>query len=325
MSLLKQKTISLFVLLFVFSVHSFATPNSSCLAALEKLNGLIDSNRFMTQRGMDEYIEIFPDSLLVEMAKLNKEHHWIDAGSGEGYALLDFLENRGMNAEMLLQNARPNWNSPRNIHFDADLLRDATQLINAKAMVEKPQITGITFKKENGWRKYPNLDFKVGRFFEDIPLSELGHADLITDLFGVMSYSPKIDEVLSRYHSLLKPHAKAYIFVGDYVETPQYIGFLSKFIKGPTGWASAFAESVVRTKSGKKIPLIDWISSLSGFNARLEGRVIAQSERKNVPTGKVLRETLVLEKNEDPISIPKLRLIESDRGKPPLRIFEEVD
>lgn len=274
---------------------------------------------------MAEYIEIFPDSFVVSVAMLNDSHHWVDAGSGEGHALAEFMQNESEMPQQFLPNSGASWFRKTQIHFDEPLVKKALRVMNARELDEKPQITGVTYHMSSKRDEPSRINFKVGKFFEDIPIEEIRKADLITDLFGVMSYSPRIDEVLSRYHALLKPNAKAYIFVGDYLEVPFYTGFFKKQNVGEAGWFSNFGISRVRKRNGEEVPLLDWISSLSGFNSRIESRRLSQPPAKGVKAGVVERRTLVLEKNGEPLRIPRLRLVDSDGDKPPFRVFEEIE
>jgi len=171
----------------------------------------------------------------------------------------------------------------------------------------------------------PGVEFKTGRYFEDIPDAEISRADIITDLYGVMSYSPRVDEVLRKYHKILKTDGKAYIFIGDYVQVPPLIGMFSEARLGESGWFAPFATSQVKLKNGKTVTLLDWVMSLKGFKAQLDFRKVEQRTWSSSTPGSILRSTIVLEKNSDEAEIPSLRLMESNQGKPPVRVFEEVE
>ncbi|MFM8313962.1 MAG: hypothetical protein ACKOA8_06720 [Deltaproteobacteria bacterium] len=322
--MLRLKSILIIFYCLAVSFAAFGAGSSSCAEAFSRLTSLIDSNRFETQRGIEEYIELFPDSFLVELAKLNKHQHWIDAGSGEGYASLDFFQ-RSIDPERILAQAKASWFRGRVIHFDPGLLRQGLHLINTSSAREKPKVTAVTYHMEKKAKVSPEVEYKVGKFFEDISTSEFKPADLITDLFGVMSYSPQIDVVLKQYHDILKLQGKAYIYAGDFVDIPTYSGLFKKQTMGERGWFSNFALSQVKRRDGSQISLIDWISSLPGFESSLEERVLTQPPTQGVQSGRVLRKTLILKKTNLETKIPRLRLVESDDQKPPLRVFEEID
>ena len=53
----------------------------------------------------------------------------------------------------------------------------------------------------------PACDLHLGRTLEDLPVEEVAPADLITDVYGPLQYSLKLDEVVRWYLRVLKPGA----------------------------------------------------------------------------------------------------------------------
>lgn len=297
---------------------------SHCPESFGKLNRLVERNFFETRRDFEKYAELFPSSFLAIISKLHSDGHWIDAGSGEGFALQDLFNQTVIEPSKFIKNADAAFWRPRKILIDSEQVWESAALLNFREAEDKPKITGITFKMDREPPQIPNLTFKTGRFFEDIPLAELNQADLITDLYGVISYTPRLDEVLRRYHSLLKETGKVYIFVGDYLSVPQHMGLRRVERVGEVGWYSPFANSTVKKPDGLEVSLLDWIKSLPEFKAHIEHVEIQQVPKRGLVPGTIERSTLILEKTEKPSHIPILRLVESDEGKPPIRKFEEV-
>ena len=317
-----------FRLLIAFTLFAqlsaLAGETGHCHESFQKLTQLIGRNFFETRRDFEKYAELFPQSFLSRVSSLKDDGHWIDAGSGEGFALQDLFNQTVIDPEKVLKEAASSFWRARKIVIDPEPLRESAQQLNFREAADKPKITGVTYKMERPDPKIPNLAFKVGRFFEDIPLGEFAPADLITDLYGVISYTPQLDEVLRRYHSLLKDSGRAYIFIGDYLSVPQHIGTRRIERIGEEGWYSPFVNSTVTRTDGTTVSLLDWIKSLPDFNAKVEKVVIQQPKKGNLVPGEIERSTLVLEKRTEQSNIPLLKLLESDDGKPPIRKFEEV-
>ncbi|NBX77371.1 MAG: hypothetical protein EBQ92_12525, partial [Proteobacteria bacterium] len=295
-----------------------------CPESFEKLTQLVNRNFFETRRDFEKYAELFPQSFLSRISLLGSDGHWLDAGSGEGFALQDLFNQTVIDPEAVIKEADSSFWRKRKILIDPVNLQESAQRLNFRSPEDKPKITGITYKMERPDPKIPNLTFKIGRFFEEIPLNEFAQADLITDLYGVISYTPRLDEVLRRYHALLKDSGRAYLFIGDYLTVPQHIWTRRVERIGEEGWYSPFVNSTVKKADGSTVSLLDWIQSLPDFYAEVEKVVIQQPKRGNLVPGQIERSTLVLEKKTGHSNIPSLKLVESDEGKPPVRKFEEV-
>ncbi|NBT57623.1 hypothetical protein EBT16_02450 [bacterium] len=314
--------ISLSAIFFHLSV--LADPGRHCPESFEKLTQLVDRNFFETRRDFEKYTELFPPSFLSHLSNLKSDGHWLDAGSGEAFALQDFFNQTVIDEPSFTKNAESSFWRPRKIVLDPELLHEFASRLNAQTPEEKPRVTGVSYKMLRADPQIPNLKLKIGRFFEDIPLSEFSPADLITDLYGVISYTPRLDEVLRRYHQLLKDSGRAYLFIGDYLSVPQYGGSRRLEKISEEGWYSPFVSSTVKKADGSNVSLLDWIRNLPGFRSKVEFVEILQPPRRGISEGRIERRTLVLEKTQQTTHIPELKLIESDDGKPPLRKFEEV-
>lgn len=265
--------------------------HTDCSVTLSQLNHLIKRNRFQTRRDLAGYANYFPDSFLKQLGTLGKNGHWIDAGSGEGEAVKNFFD-----AELLKS------------YEDDYLFRP----LSLRASEDKPQVTAVSYNMESDTPHQSKLHFKVGKYFEQIPTDEFAKADLITDLYGVASYSPRFDQVLSKYHEILKPGGKAYIFLG-FVARPH-----SGNLEHAETREAPIVKSQVKLKNGETISLLDWAMSLPGFKATLESQGPSLS-RMPIPT------TLVLEKVSGQANIPYLMLKSSDLDTPPRRNYEEAN
>src|SRR6185369_8522157 len=121
-----------------------------------------------------------------------------------------------------------------------------------------------------------------------IPQAEVGRAELISDVYGVFAYTYKLDEALAKYLTTAKRHAKIFVYIGVKMD-----------------------ETNVKYKDGvrdRTIGIIDWIKT------RVKG---VRSELKELP-GIANAQVLVLQRDGENISIPKLRLVRADRHNPPV-------
>lgn len=318
-----QKLFSVLTLFLCFSPFVWGN-QAACTDAYRKLNQLIERNFFETRRTFEKYIELFPAAFSDDISRLDSSGHWLDAGSGEAFAVQDFFKPVPIDADGFLKNMQRSTWKPREIKVNPDQVRETAKRLSSTSPIHRPQVTAVTFSMERSDPQLERLEIKSGKLFEQIPISEFKPADIITDLFGVSAYSPQIDEVLRRYHQILKPGGKAYLFLGDYVESPQLVGFRRPEPVGKPGWDSAFVQSEVITKSGKKTSLLDWVRNLPGFGAEVLDRKVEGRSQPGMRPALILRSSLVLEKNADVAEIPSLKLIQTTEDKPPIRLFEEI-
>lgn len=314
----------LFSVLFWSSVSVSGSQASPCPEALQRLNQQIDRNFFETRRDFEHYAQLLPQSFLDRITKLKKMDHWLDAGSGEGIAIEDFFRDVVFNPNQLLMDSGYSGWKPRSIEMDPEAIRRAAADLNHKDFSEKPSVTGVSFRMFRLPPQNSKLTIKTGRFFEEIPLEEFQKTDLISDVYGVASYTSNLHEVLTRYHHILKMGGRAYLFIGDHVEVPSHIGYSKPERIGAEGWDAPFANSKVRTLDGEEISLLEWLNKISGFQVSIESRRIEQRPKGGFAPGAVLRSTIVLEKSSDEFRAPKIKLMHADDGKPPIRNFEEV-
>ncbi len=214
-------------------------PEGQCNALERKLDVEIAKNQFLTTRGFAEYLNEFGEPLALDMVQLGPTDHWIDLGCGEGIAVARYL------SPIEDGNYLPEFSTEAN-HFQYRL-RD-------RPLEKKAKVTGITFKtvtNDVGVQRLVNsgnLTLKTGRYFEDIPTSEIEKANVITDFYGVFAYTRSIDVTLKKSLDLLKDNGSLYIFLGHFKDVN-----LSHF----------------KTVDGKELDLVQWLSSIPGIKVEL--------------------------------------------------------
>lgn len=222
-------------LLSGFVLIGFTTHANECVDAI---NELIAGNQFTTTRNLLNYVNDLGEDFYSSLAKLRGNQHWIDAGSGEGYALYHLLDP-GLFTERIRTGINKN--------LEAKTKFELAMLTSSRTDA-KPRITGVSYKMTSEEKPRKNLRFLTGRYFEDIPNAELGRADLISDYYGVMAYTSRPDLALNKYMELLQENGSAYVFMGNFDEI--------KLCR-------------VRTKDGRDISLVDWMCAVPGVDCKM--------------------------------------------------------
>jgi len=171
-----------------------------CADTLQLLSERVANNKFAYRRNLMEYRSTFGSEFWLTLVRLAPEEQWLDAGSGAGIATAEYQVAR------LLSD--PLQSLPL---FPLPTAFPAKRAKTLGVVVKLPQ-AAAEFRakvKEAGLEdRYRGLE---GRKIEDIPASELGHAKLITDFFGPVSYSAELDRVLNKYLEVGHPDAEIYI------------------------------------------------------------------------------------------------------------------
>ncbi len=291
----------------IFSNNHYYSKDKSeeLFSAQTQLRYQLLSHSFTTNRSLYNY-ELHPEFFLT-LNGLTASGHWMDVGSGEGLALENFLAGE---ESLLYKNLNSYFDSIKTFSPSDQYLNNIETIglimnVLSKPLADKPQVTGVTYFSE---RDVPSFEGKLryfrGRYFEEIPPTELGQADLISDFYGAFAYSPRLDHVIIQYLSILKESGSAYIFIDE--------GLPQKSIDPSTSWTK------VVTLSGRELPLLDWISKISSIESQILYDSVTKPNR--IPI------TLRLRRKKGVVPrIPKLELIRSTNGSPPIRIFREIE
>lgn len=245
---------------------------------------------YKTSRGMRRYQNKLPSGFVEVLSSFNPNSHWIDVGSGEGKALWQYV-NRDKVQEVLANYDKTLADPDYPEGWKADLRKHKEQW---KKFLPLPtgQVTGVTLqmKREISAEEKGKVDYKIGKFIEDIPNSEFGTADLITDVVGAFAYANQVDVVLDKYLSILKP--KGVILIGTDDD------------KGK-----------VKRKDGTVVSICEWVDSIPGLDVELKYK------KEDRP---YYEPRVRIRKNANAsIAIPKLKLFLSDKGTPPRRLYIE--
>lgn len=247
----------LFILISATSVHAQISACTHFLIG-DSVPKNLKLNTFTTNRGLNDYADAFKD-LKSTLKKLNGNQHWIDLGSGDGKAIYDFY-----------------------FSFEGRAKTTGVVLVEPEFSVRKhlPQ------------QSYSHFS---GRFFEDIPLEEFEKADVITDYYGVLSYTKDFSGALAKILALLKPNGTLYIFNGYNVGHHKL--------------------TQIRTSSG--------LYGIADFLKQVEGLKVSTFKEpiKNSSWGLQFGIKIIRQKNYVEGNLPPLRLLKFEDSNPPVRIF----
>lgn len=140
---------------------------------------IVETNEFRVSRplfhpdGGTSYVSSLPDGFLDALSALNETGHWVDVGAGSARAALEYLANAARFPRSARVTAivvrRPEWTAPQG----------------------EPVLSS----------RFRYLD---GRTIQSIPASEIGQADLVTDVYGALTYAPDLIEALRSELNLLR-------------------------------------------------------------------------------------------------------------------------
>lgn len=217
------------------------------------------ANKYEVDRCLRHYIYLFGlrNDLQGELSKLGPGRQWIDVGAGKGVAAMDYIEDTDGHG----------------------LYHGARVTAITVERLETPRLSQVL-------RRFSPEKFRYlsGKYIEDYTVSELGQADLITDVYGAVSYSPHIDAVFSKFGELLKAGGKVY----TNIEGPDFL----LEIMGP---------------DNQPIPLAEWLGAIKGFTLLFK-------------TNEYF-DRIILQKTSDAVVVPPLELVKYVDAVPPRRVY----
>ncbi|MGZ3697833.1 MAG: hypothetical protein ACXWPM_01465 [Bdellovibrionota bacterium] len=285
-------------------------PLCDLTTALGNLKSQVERNGFNTHRGLKDYFNAFGAEFAEDLLRLGPEGHWVDAGAGDALAtyhlqtLPDESINHWFSIDRMEIYQRDKWG-----RFQKDYVKTGyAQRLEAIPRDQRPRITAITFKPKKEFPTFPDpgrAKLLSGRYFSEIPPSEIEPADILTDFFGIAAYSPDLDQVLRRYDSLLKRDGTAYIVLG--------YGYPGGNPPHVLQTGKLFVQDVL-TRSGQHLNLPDWLKSIPGWNVDIRIGV----DYDPVVVAKIQKTSA------EPVKIPELELLSQEKwGAPPIRTYRE--
>ena len=287
---------TLSILALIFLVNQAAHANSQngpiCLEGYKQIlpkgtARAVETNQYKVNRGISAYRGAFrspkhpeQDSFGGHLNRLRPDQHWLDVGCGLCRAAMQFFEENGLDF------TAP-WRG--NAH---ERLPRVTGLVLSDQFPnpEHHLVTSFRDMQANAPPRHPRII--VGTPVEYFPdaVENVGRADIITDVFGAFSYSPRIDQVLDRYLELLEPNGAAYIMIPP-----------------------NFNSINIKNAAGQPLRIDDYLAKVRGANVEV---VHVEATANNPP-----RSYFVMRRNDEPIHVPRLELRSMESGTPPRRFY----
>ncbi len=278
---------------YLFSLgFTLSLKAGDCEKTKTKLNQIVQSNKFNTERFLDSYLKSYGQEFAQEVVDMQPSSHWIDLGAGRANAVRDYL------FETVTSYGRY-------YKFRKEIRqREPRQKakVTALALVE-PDV--LVYKRRPQEDSY--FRFITGHYIESLSpkeiMGEFGKANLITDMYGPFAYSHSPDVVIAKALAMLRVSGSFWIMMGNK-------GDFSK-------------KSTVRLEDGKVISLFDWIHRINGVTVKSYSNrelyraylgwwpIHYEVMRMQIQPGEVIR-------------IPHLKILKMEDSIPPIRHFAEV-
>jgi hypothetical protein len=207
---------------------------------------VLKTNSFKTTRRFQDYQEELGSQFVEAVRNLGPGAHWIDAGAGEAGALGEYT---GLLKVSELSSISDLENSDGKLVAIRDHYTGA--LYKLPPFDQRAKVTAVAYNIPHDARasvhamiaQAPDrFRYLSGHYIEDMPASELGQADLITDQFGPLTYSKRVDEVLDKYLEVLKKNGQIFTF--------------------------NYSRTTIKTSKGL-VTLEDWLKSFDGTDVEV--------------------------------------------------------
>jgi hypothetical protein len=249
----------------------------------------LSANDFQTERELTTYKTAFGRSFTQHLTSLTALELWVDFGAGLALPQLSYRNQ---------------------ISADGSHKAASTLAIAFK----RPKENSLSLRLKQEMHDPQKFSYKEGRYLEDIPDSEIGLYQLGTDFWGVLAYTTQLDVVLGKYLSLLERNRGRFYFMAMKYSIDEKDYHDSDFAhKALLSGEHAYSTFII-TKDGRHLDLPDWLREIAGVELTDVSNPNVESSIKTFEIRKI--------KNE--IHIPRLKLIRTNDGVPPGRIFQEI-
>ena len=316
------------------------------LKYLLELNGKnVDSpNGFTVDRNIIDYLRILPSEVMTKIIRLDKNDSILDAGSGESFFAQQIYQKELMNLKSnydLTHEVETGFVPFNNSFMVEDKSsmneeKNALQIFQNRHLLERPNVIAVTkvLNRKIDLSAYQNkLKIISGKFFNEIPISELGRPKLIFDIFGVTAYTDTLSEDLNHYLAVSQSSTDIYLPISMTMEMEYFNAYTKnggKFDKENSGYEAHnnFAKTWIISKNGEENNLLNWILRFNAKGISVEHKTRSnfyiKGEGDTKLISKITYHTLHLKVKDQNFRFPELTLIDSEiNTNPPFRIFSE--
>lgn len=277
----------LFVTIFVSVCFSKAVFANECVGyflqndQILKTEDRLENNQFYVDRGLWKYNWYLGRYFKRQLNLLHLRFQlWIDLGAGNAKAQRDYLYS---NPDRETQLWSVSYKKPKNAKLDRYLTNQSTRYLH-------------------------------GRYFEDMNFDNV-RADLITDVFGPLTYTKDISQLLQKSLSLLKPGG-VYAAILPLTDTS---ALRASMYRRDLPIDSNIVHLVTFVNAnGHKLNPVVVLNKIKGV------RILSLREKSTFLFDDPVIE-IVFERTNEPIYVPPLELISFSDGNPPNRVFRWND
>ena len=235
---------------------------------------------YTTDRGLSQYAELLPSGFCDALRKLGSSDRWLDIGAGEGQAILDYYAPEGAAAP-------------------AEKCRGSDPRARAVAI-------SIEDRRKDNWKQQAarlgdeRIRYLSGKRLGQYSPEELGKFQVITDVYGGISYTEDLSQFLEKVLSLLEIGGVFYTMVqGVHLEDGK---------DKPSTW---YLTELVDA-AGRDVKVCSWLKKIACVNVGCESKSDWDAATELINIRKVCSD----------VSVPRMKLLKYEAGNPPGRRFQ---
>jgi len=262
-----------------------STPDYGSEAANKRMNAHFQDNTFKVGRGLKHYGKLLGSHLSRRLSEMGEGDHWIDGGAGRAFAMRTYLKKR--------------------------------------YSIPKPRMTAVAMQQPNKRGLARALDahgdrfrYLSGRPIEELTSEEVGRAGLITDIYGALSYTPHVDQVMAKYLELLDVGGELQAMIPLIDLTNMRVGIYRDRHDRWRPDPKPEPLIVIKDAEGNEVTTVEWIQMIEGIEIVEVERINRMFDREDPYVRVVIRKT-----SED-VRVPSLELTKIQPGRPPSRFYK---
>jgi len=225
---------------------------------------------YVFRRGLTHYIELLPSSFVGALRKLGPDHRWLDIGAGSAQAILDY-------------------SAPEPASIKA----------RAVALSIEDRRSSEWYQRKTDLQT-DRLRYLFGKRLREYSDEELGKFQMITDVYGGLSYTEELSAFMEKVLSILEVN-------GSFYSLLQSVRLEDGKDDPNTYYLTELVDS-----AGRDVKVCSWFKSITCVEASCESKSDWEA-----PT-----ELIHVRKTCDAVSVPALLKLQYEAGTPPGRRFQ---
>lgn len=243
---------------------------------------------YTVDRSLITYTQGLTRGFRRSLAELGRKDRWLDIGAGEGRAAIDYSTSR---YEAMFEGFEPRPRADERARVVAMSIEDRRTYWWHEAVKELPS---------------GQLEYLFGKSLSEYSPEELGQFQLITDVMGGFSYTPRLSVFLTRTLDALSVLGSLYTVLAD---------VHAESADNPPHYAGSPHLTRIVAADGSEVKVCSYLKRI--------GCVEVTCEFKADWTPPI--ETYRIRKLCSDVTVPELKLVHFESGTPPERRFQLVE